>query len=289
MAAKLGEAKPVGWKSGHEGVPEHWKGIGSGGNAMVWFDGEHAIKRLRPNAGAEPIARFEREATLMVEMARDKALAVVQTDSVRRREGELEIVMELYEGNLDAIIVEFAGKPEKAASALLPIVETLAALAGRENAVHHRDIKPGNLLYRRSGDDIGLVLGDFGCAYLAEDDRLTPANRAIGAWAYRPPEYSIGRVERITEKGDVFGLGKVLWAMLNGERGVVFPGPVWFTDEFDLAKRYPKEPKINRAMIVIAQSCDIREEKRPTLAQLAVSLRNLANETGRSVRGDAPC
>lgn len=263
------------WNPKHEGIPPLWTHMGAGGNAHVWTDGTYAIKRLRPNSSKEPVARFVREAKLLAAMAGDPELAIVHIVDVRKRAGEIEIVMEALDGNLSEVIGEFAGLPEKAANALLPIVETLARLASRPQRVHHRDIKPENLLYRQRDDDIEILLSDFGCAYLAEDERLTPNHRAIGAWAYRPPEYSIGRVATVDEKGDVFSLGKVFWAMVNGQRHVVFPGPVWFQEEFDLTRKFPVLPKIHHAMILIAQACNIRPEKRPTLAQFATNLKHL--------------
>ncbi|WP_348249264.1 protein kinase [Leptolyngbya sp. GB1-A1] len=258
-----------------------WKHKGDGGNAHVWTDGTYAIKRLRPNASREPVARFAREAQILRELAGEPELAIVPIVEVRKRAGEIEIVMELLDGNLATVIGEFAGQPKKVADALLPIVETLARLASRPQPVHHRDIKPENLLYRLRNGKIQLALSDFGCAYLAEDERLTPTHRAIGAWAYRPPEYSIGRIETVDEKGDVFSLGKVFWAMVNGQRHVVFPGPVWFLDEFDLTRKFPAIPRIHHTMVLIAQTSHIRPEVRPTLAQLATNFRKLTlTETG---------
>ncbi|MDR6982149.1 serine/threonine protein kinase [Rheinheimera pacifica] len=276
MDIKEVDAEGPPWNPKHDGIPSHWKHKGDGGNAYVWITDKHAIKRLKPNASKEPVARFAREAQLMKELARDPKLAIVPIVEVRIRAGELEIVMQALEGNLAQVIGEFVGQPAKAASALLPIVDTLARLASRPQPVHHRDIKPENLLYQRRDGKIQLALADFGCAYLAEDERLTPTHRAIGAWAYRPPEYSIGRIETVDEKGDVFSLGKVLWAMVNGQRHVVFPGPVWFLNEFDLARDFPDVPGIHHAMVLIAQTCHIRPELRPTLAQLATNLRELS-------------
>lgn len=267
------------WKPNHDSIPLTWKHKGDGGNAHVWTDGTYAIKRLKPNASKEPVARFAREAQLLAGMAGNPKLAVVHIVDVRKRAGEIEIVMELLEGNLAEVIDEYLAQPEKAAKALLPIVETLAQLANRPQPVHHRDIKPENLLYKRRDSEISLALSDFGCAYLAEDERLTPTHRAIGAWAYRPPEYSIGRVANVDEKGDVFSLGKVFWAMVNGQRHVVFPGPVWFQEEFDLALLFPTIPKIHHAMVLIAQTCNIRSAERPTLAQFATNLRQLITPT----------
>lgn len=274
---EISEVDPEGppWKPKHEGIPLAWRHIGDGGNAHVWTDGTHAIKRLKPNTSKEPVKRFAREAMLLDGVSRNPELAIVPISAIRKRLGEIEIVMELLEGNLAEVIEKYEGQPEKAANALLPIVETLSQLSAERQPIHHRDIKPENLLYRKSDDSIELALSDFGCAYLSEDERLTPTHRAIGAWAYRPPEYSIGRVITVDEKGDVFSLGKVLWAMINGQRHVVFPGPVWFQDEFDLARKFPTTPKINQAMVVIAQACNIRSDQRPTLAELAENLRRL--------------
>src|SRR5699024_10315293 len=119
----------------------------------------------------EPVARFTREAQLLADLAKTPELAIVPIVAVRRRMGEVEIVMELLAGNLAEVIGEFEGKPEKAAKVLIPIVDTLAKLSARPQPIHHRDIKPENLLYRRVDGNIELALGDFGCAYLAEDER----------------------------------------------------------------------------------------------------------------------
>ncbi|MGA8134498.1 MAG: protein kinase [Pseudomonas gingeri] len=275
MEIKESDADGPPWNPKHEGIPLSWAHKGDGGNAHVWTDGIYAIKRLKPNASKEPVARFAREALLLAALAREPELAIVPIVNVRKRAGEIEIVMEVFEGNLAEVISEFAGQPEMAADALLPIVDTLAWLAGRQQPIHHRDIKPENLLYRQRDGKIELALSDFGCAYLAEDERLTPTHRAIGAWAYRPPEYCIGRVVTVDEKGDVFSLGKVLWAMVNGQRHVVFPGPVWFQEEFDLTRKFPTIPKINHVMVLIAQACTIHPEKRPTLEQFSANLRQL--------------
>ncbi|TRO17193.1 hypothetical protein EQ836_01850 [Ectopseudomonas mendocina] len=271
------------WKTKHPGVPDSWKQLGAGGNAYVWTDGSHAIKRLKPNAGTEAIARFRREAEIVSSLQDVQGLSLVAVQEVRERAGDVEIVMEVMDGNLEEVIHLFTGQPKKAARALIPIANTLAALSQRERPIHHRDIKPSNLLYRES-EDI-LYLADFGCAYLAEDERLTPQRRAMGAWAYRSPEYSNGRVTEVNEKGDVFSLGKVLWAMIYGERGVVFPGPVWFEREYDLGEVFPDLPQIHHAMLLISRAAAINPNNRPSMAQFAEGLRAIIEDG--SIVGDS--
>jgi hypothetical protein len=58
-------------------------------------------------------------------------------------------------------------------------------------------------------------------------------------------------------------------------RHVVFPGPIWFQEEFDLTRQFSTAPKIHHAMVLIAQACNIHPEKRPTLKQFTESLLRL--------------
>jgi hypothetical protein len=240
----------------------------------VLTDGQWAYKRLKPEVSREGTARFRREAALLMALRHRADLNLVPAREIREVEGNLEIVMELFSGNVEQILGRFRAQPRQAALALEPIVSTLAELARSPQPIHHRDIKPSNILYR--GSETELWLADFGCAFIAGDERLTPDRRAMGAWAYRPPEYSNGRVEAVDEKGDVFSLGKVLWALIYGEKGFVFPGPVWFTPEYDLGRAFPDVAGIQHAMLAISQACAIDPARRPTLDQLGESLRQLA-------------
>ncbi|MDO9711279.1 protein kinase domain-containing protein [Paracraurococcus lichenis] len=259
------------WKPKHPGVPREWEQLGEGGNAVVWSDGQAAIKRLKPGANAEAVGRFKREAEILASLAGGVDLRVVAVKQVREREDGLEIVMERLDGNLDQVIERFAGQPEKAARALIPVAETLASLAVRERAIYHREIKPTNLLYRKNEDT--LYVADFGCAYLAEDVRLTPANRAMGALAYRPPEYSTGRIDTVTEKGDVFSLSKLYWSMINGIRGSFFPESMGYLKEYDLSLKFDRHPKMQHAMLIVSKAASVMADARPNLAQFADMLR----------------
>ena len=273
------------FRSKHPSVPRQWTLIGEGGNACVWSDGSQAIKRLKEGASREAVARFRREAEILLVLKEQPGLHIVPVQEVREREGALEIVMTRMDGNLDKAIKSFAGNPDRAATALEPVASTLAALASRSEPIIHRDLKPTNLLFKGSPDR--LYLADFGCAFLAEDERLTPAKRAIGAWAYRPPEYSSGRLTEVTEKGDVFSLGKVLWAMINGEPGVVFPGPIWFGPEYDLARVHPSHPRIHHAMLAVSSAVAISPAKRPSMRQLAEMLGSLSTQQPSSYESEA--
>ena len=263
------------WKKRHPGVPREWRQIGEGGNAIVWEADGVAVKRLKDTANAEARARFERECSLMITLQMREGLKVVPTREVRRREGADEIVMTVLDGNLEEVMDRFRCQPIKAAAALVPVVETLASLSEGEQSIHHRDLKPTNLLYLSNETD--LYIGDFGCAFLSDGERITPDRRALGAWAFRPPEYSGGRVEDVSEKGDVFSMGKVLWSMINGVAHVTFPGPLWFLPEYDLTSICGGADRTAEAMYVVARCCGIRAKARPTLRELAAMLAALTS------------
>ncbi|WP_206197427.1 hypothetical protein, partial [Pseudomonas viridiflava] len=82
----------------------------------------------------------------------------------------------------------------------------------------------------------------------------------------------------------VFSIGKVLWAMVNGQQHIVFPGPVWFQDDFDLAQQFPDAPGIHNTMVLVAQACNMRPEKRPTLSQLAGDMNHLISPIPQAER-----
>jgi hypothetical protein len=76
------------------------------------------------------------------------------------------------------------------------------------------------------------------------------------------PEYEVGRVENVTEKGDIFSIGKIIWCMINGEENFVFPSNLWFLDEFDLMKKFPTDSNMIIANVIISSCLNINPEDR---------------------------
>jgi predicted Ser/Thr protein kinase len=98
----------------------------------------------------------------------------------------------------------------------LDIVETMGEclhFAHRAGVVH-RDVKPGNILFRTDGTPL---LTDFGIAKrLRATSDLTVAGSVLGTPSYLSPEQAQGK--RIDGRADIYSLGIILYEMLAGVR-----------------------------------------------------------------------
>jgi tRNA A-37 threonylcarbamoyl transferase component Bud32 len=78
----------------------------------------------------------------------------------------------------------------------------------------HRDVKPGNIMFR---SDDSIALADFGISRHLDDSwNLTKTGAVIGTLSYLSPEQGLGN--KIDERTDIYALGIVLFEMLTGEK-----------------------------------------------------------------------
>ena len=198
--------------------------LGLGGMGQV-FAGRHrlldrdvALKiRERQSRGGEKervsAERFRQGARLQAALDHD---AVAQVFDYFEQDHLQVMVMELLSG----------GSVEAAIERSAPLAVAEAVDVGRRAAhalayahargIVHRDIKPGNLVYARSGDPSSVRVTDFGVAKLAGySGDLTMAGANVGTLWYMPPEQF--NQEEPTALVDVYALGATVYEMLTGK------------------------------------------------------------------------
>ncbi|MFD8950387.1 protein kinase [Streptomyces xanthophaeus] len=205
MGDRLGGRYRLDQRLGQGGMGEVWRGYD------LTLDRAVAVKVLLDTAtNEEVVSRFRREATIG---ARLQHPGITVVHDVGRHEGRLFIVMELLAGeDLASLLARTpGGLPGETAAALA--AQTAEALAAaHEQAVVHRDLKPGNLFLLPGGR---LKICDFGIAHSADaTGGWTVTGRMFGTPAYMAPEQWRG--EHVDARCDLYALGCVLYAMLSG-------------------------------------------------------------------------
>lgn len=99
-------------------------------------------------------------------------------------------------------------------------LEYLRQMASGLGAVHdlnivHRDIKPGNILFKEDGS---LTITDFGVAKHITDEYedITVNNMVVGTPYYISPEQGSGM--KVDQRSDLYSLGVIFYQMLTGKR-----------------------------------------------------------------------
>jgi serine/threonine-protein kinase PpkA len=96
----------------------------------------------------------------------------------------------------------------------------------------HRDVKPGNILFRANG---AAVLADFGIAKAIKSiSSATIAGNAIGTPDYMSPEQA--QASAVDGRTDIYSLGAVLFEMLSGCK------PYVANDPYAVALRHVTDP-----------------------------------------------
>lgn len=193
---------------------------------------------------------------------------------------------------------------------LIPIFEQICqGVAYAHSAgVVHRDLKPGNVMVGDFGEvqvmDWGLakaLTGDDATNSRVDSDKVSDdengyeTQRALGTYAYMPPEQALARVAQQDERCDVFSLGAILCEILTGRPIYVADTGVPIAQQAESASLAPaldrlRSCRADTALVTLATSCLAENpEARPRSASVVVeSLRRYqADQSARIRRAEA--
>ncbi|MFJ3925352.1 serine/threonine-protein kinase [Streptomyces sp. NPDC090022] len=199
--------------------------LGSGGMGTVWrardigLQREVALKEVRPAdpamAEANPELALQlrrraiREAQALARLAHPNVVSIHQI--IEPDDGSHPwIVMELVRGG--SLYDRIAQGPLPTPDVVRIGLDVLSALrAAHAAGVHHRDVKPANILLRPDGS---AVLTDFGIAALRESTSLTAPGDLVGSPEYIAPERVRG--QEGNPASDLWSLGMTLYVAAEG-------------------------------------------------------------------------
>jgi serine/threonine-protein kinase PpkA len=192
--------------------------IGQGGMATAYLATQISLGRavvlkvLDRDVAATPetIERFLNEGRIIASLNHPHIITIYD---IGESQGKVYISMEYVEGgDLKQRLQQQVFAPAEA----IEIIESIAAAlnAAHANGIVHRDVKPGNILFRKDGTPL---LSDFGIAKrLSGDFDLTSTGMFVGSPNYMAPEQS--ESGPIDGRADIYALGVIFYEMLTGER-----------------------------------------------------------------------
>ncbi|MEW1960995.1 serine/threonine-protein kinase [Microbacterium sp. NPDC077644] len=200
--------------------------LGEGGMGVVYRARDRQLGRVVAvkvfRSGATETERTASETRLLAGL-NHPALVTLHDAHIGAREPRY-IVMEHVDGPTLRARLDVGPLSPRAA------IRLADDLADALHAVHaagivHRDVKPANVLLRRSevpGEEFRAKLADFGIAHLVDTTRLTTPGTIIGSAGYLSPEQVTGSAP--VPASDVYALGLVLLESLTGERAFAQDG-----------------------------------------------------------------
>ncbi|MSQ68099.1 MAG: hypothetical protein EXR83_07880 [Gammaproteobacteria bacterium] len=192
--------------------------IGQGANSRIYLARRRGsrgpllvVKVIDVVATREPnvLARFVREAELIAAIDVPQVVKFYAhgfTDSYGY------LAMEFFARGDLKLRLERGIAPANAVRYFLRIVQGLRAI--HTLGVIHRDLKPGNIMFRA---DDSLALADFGISRRIEEARnLTHVGSVLGTPSYLSPEQGLGRPT--DQRTDLYSAGVILFQMLSGQK-----------------------------------------------------------------------
>ncbi|MFJ2307144.1 serine/threonine-protein kinase [Streptomyces sp. NPDC087787] len=189
--------------------------LGSGGMGTVWraqdtvLQREVALKAVRSDAEVSDVSR-ERVLREARALARLNHPNVVTIHHIVDADPHPWLVMELVPGpSLQERLSVGPLTPVEAAGLGRPVLSALRA--AHAVGIHHRDVKPANVLLRADGP---AVLTDFGIAGMRGSASLTATDELVGSPEYIAPERIRGHDD--DPASDLWSLGLLLYVSVEG-------------------------------------------------------------------------
>ena len=208
--------------------------IAVGGMGEVWRAEDTvlhrtvAVKVLKTELTQDPtfLERFRTEARTTASLQHSGIANVFDYGEAPGAPGDpipvAYLVMEYVDG--EPLSAQLARDGRLPAARVLEIVRqaALALSEAHRAGMVHRDVKPGNLLVRRS--DGAVKITDFGIPRAADAVPLTRNGMVVGTAQYFSPEQAEGRL--VGPPSDVYSLGVVGYECLAGRLPFVADSPV---------------------------------------------------------------
>ncbi len=210
--------------------------IGQGGMATAYLarqtslDRQVVLKVLDTATTDSPVTveRFLNEARMVASLQHPHIITIYDVGTA---DTDVYISMEFVDGgDLKERLKEQVFAPAEAVDMITKIASGLAAAHAK--GIVHRDVKPGNILFR--GDGTPLI-SDFGIAKrLTGDADLTTTGMFVGSPNYMAPEQS--DVGQIDGRADIYSLGVIFFEMLTCRK------PYQSDSVIDVILKHKKDP-----------------------------------------------